>query len=603
MLASPLEHLIDPALYVEPTPQPASFAIKAKPTVDPISTSDSASSSKHTKQPKKGKVSQIAVSTIPASGIINDIASVPASESYSVPCDSIVGFEDDLRLRREHIRDFDKKRPSEEERRRIFPVGHGGAHGHGGVKKTARLLRQAGFIWPGITEDIQIMIKNCPTCQVLFPLSHNAEYVRHDTHSHQPFEALAMDFKVINHTDHMGMSYLLVIVDMFSLWVELFPVPDMTAITACRCLCQVFGRYGAARLIASDQGPAFVSEVFFEFRRMVGFEIRFSLAYHHQANGLVERVNREVDKLLKVFQHDYFIRDSWSDSTPFIQRIINSMKHRDTEVSSAQVIYGNLTNIDRHLFEAPAHDFPVENVSDIPPDYLSTLQSNHGLLIQHLQETYESRAQAHSEQTPISTQTFPPGSYVLSTHPDDEAPDCFSSRRIGPFMVIAQEPGSDIYLLKDLVSNQPTRLHAKRLSPFYSAPGVDHLEVAARSRGEAVIESIIDHRNRSGNTRSMKAYEFLVHWKGFNIAFDSWSPYMEVRLTEQLSIYLSQLEATGRPIRCIPLDTPGRAALKTIHMFDNSPSTVTAPTVPSSVVNTPSSLSTPEQSPSSASKR
>jgi len=320
-----------------------------------------------------------------------------------------------------------------------------------------------------------------------------------------------MDFKVINHTDHMGMSYLLVIVDMFSLWVELFPVPDMTAITACRCLCQVFGRYGAARLIASDQGSAFVSEVFFEFRRMVGFEIRFSLAYHHQANGLVERVNREIDKLLKVFQHDYFIRDSWSDSTPFIQRIINSMKHRDTEVSSAQVIYGNLTNIDRHLFEAPAHDFPSERVSEIPQDYLSTLQSNHGLLIRHLQDTYESRAQDHSEQTPVSTQTFLPGSYVLSTHPDDVAPDCFSSRRIGPFLVIAQEPSSDIYLLKDLVSNQPTRLHAKRLSPFYSAPGVNHLEVAARSRGEAVIDSIVDHRNRSGNTRSMKAYEFLVH--------------------------------------------------------------------------------------------
>ena len=106
---------------------------------------------------------------------------------------------------------------------------------------------------------------------------------------------------------------------------------------------------------------------------MVGLEIRFSLAYHYQANSLVERVNREIDKLLKVFQHDYFIRDLWSDSTLFIQRIINSMTHRDTEISSNQVIYGNLTNIDRHLFEAAAHDFPVENAFP-KQDYLSTLQ-------------------------------------------------------------------------------------------------------------------------------------------------------------------------------------------------------------------------------------
>ena len=71
---------------------------------------------KQKKQPKKGKVSQpggalgaaVIAETNPNLSIFNDIASVPASESYSVPCDSSVGFEDDLRLRREHIRDFDK---------------------------------------------------------------------------------------------------------------------------------------------------------------------------------------------------------------------------------------------------------------------------------------------------------------------------------------------------------------------------------------------------------------------------------------------------------------------------------------------------------------
>ena len=59
-----------------------------------------------------------------------------------------------------------------------------------------------------------------------------------------------------------GNKYILVVTDLFSKWVEAFPLAVTDSITTARILTdEVICRYGAPKSLHSDQGANFVSEV------------------------------------------------------------------------------------------------------------------------------------------------------------------------------------------------------------------------------------------------------------------------------------------------------------------------------------------------------
>jgi Integrase core domain len=69
--------------------------------------------------------------------------------------------------------------------------------------------------------------------------------------TYTPMECLNIDF--IGPFPDGG--YVLVIIDTFTRWVELFPTKDASALSAATCLFQHFGRFGAPLQLRSDNGP------------------------------------------------------------------------------------------------------------------------------------------------------------------------------------------------------------------------------------------------------------------------------------------------------------------------------------------------------------
>ena len=55
-------------------------------------------------------------------------------------------------------------------------------------------------------------------------------------------------------------GYLLVIIDTFTLYVNIYPVPEATAKSAVSGLIKHFGLYGSPKYIRSDNGSHFVRE-------------------------------------------------------------------------------------------------------------------------------------------------------------------------------------------------------------------------------------------------------------------------------------------------------------------------------------------------------
>ena len=65
-------------------------------------------------------------------------------------------------------------------------------------------------------------------------------------------------------------GYILVIIDTFTRWTELFHTTDSTAISAAQCLVQHFGRFGAPHQLRSDNCFHFIADVIREFLSFVG---------------------------------------------------------------------------------------------------------------------------------------------------------------------------------------------------------------------------------------------------------------------------------------------------------------------------------------------
>ena len=99
-----------------------------------------------------------------------------------------------------------------------------------------------------------------------------------------------------------GYKYILTITDYFTKWVEIFAVPDQTAVTCAQAMLnEVVCRFGCPLAIHSDQGRNFESGIFQELCKI--FEIRKTRTSprNPKCNGHVERFNRTLIGMIKSY--------------------------------------------------------------------------------------------------------------------------------------------------------------------------------------------------------------------------------------------------------------------------------------------------------------
>ena len=118
-----------------------------------------------------------------------------------------------------------------------------------------------------------------------------------------PFEVLHLDHIGPLPKDAHGNEYILVIIDAFSRWVELFPTKSTTAAETASMILNHVGRFGSPEIIHTDQGPAFHNELVLV--RLSGIEQSFATAYSSEENGIVERANQDVLRHLRVRKDIY----------------------------------------------------------------------------------------------------------------------------------------------------------------------------------------------------------------------------------------------------------------------------------------------------------
>jgi len=96
-----------------------------------------------------------------------------------------------------------------------------------------------------------------------------------------------------------GNSYIMVVADYFSRWMEAFPIPNQEASTVAEKLVdEIFLRFSAPEQLHSDQGRQFKSQLMAEVCKLLQIHKTRTTPYHPQSDGLVERFNRTMLAML-----------------------------------------------------------------------------------------------------------------------------------------------------------------------------------------------------------------------------------------------------------------------------------------------------------------
>ena len=128
--------------------------------------------------------------------------------------------------------------------------------------------------------------------------------------------------------------------DYFSRFVEVIVMKEITAKLTVEALHQTFCRYGIPELIRCDNGPQFVSEALQEFCMEHGVELRKTTPYWPQANGGVERANRDLKKRLQISQESSQV--DWKWDLRMYLLMYNSTPHSTTGVAPSALMFGRV---------------------------------------------------------------------------------------------------------------------------------------------------------------------------------------------------------------------------------------------------------------------
>ena len=157
------------------------------------------------------------------------------------------------------------------------------------------------------------------------------------------------------------------------------------------------------------------------------------------------------------------LKSKWSLIYPLVERIINSEVHGVVKVSPAQIVFGNMIDLDRGVFMPhKVNDHKQMKYSE----YTSNLLQAQADVIKLAYESQVKSDLHHMAMHTAMTTEFPINSYVLAQYENLEhrPPSKFHLQNQGPFQVI-NKIGS-VYTVRNLVTNKNIDFISKILDRF-----------------------------------------------------------------------------------------------------------------------------------------
>ena len=352
--------------------------------------------------------------------------------------------------------------PKRDTRRILDSVHHD--LGHAGQRKTEAYLRQR-YWWFSMHNDVIEFCRGCTTCATLKPPVPKPKAPLHPIAVEGPNHRVGLDIIGSLPESRNGNRYILVMVDYLTKWCEAVPIKQQdTRTIAAAIVSEWISRFGVPAILHSDQGPAFESHLFRQLCNLIGVQKTRTTPYHPEGNGLVERTNRTIKKILSSFIERYE-EDRWDESLSLCMLAYRSSVHDSTGYTPAFLQLG------RDLRLPSDADLPLIPAEMIDCDeFARQLRQRMFSAIQIARENI-SHAQQH-QKTVYDRSSHGPiyavNDYVLLHRPKPPlgAPTKFHHPWIGPYIIVSKRQNNTFAIRNVSQPNSDVQLvHYNQLKP------------------------------------------------------------------------------------------------------------------------------------------
>uniref|UniRef100_A0A5S6Q0E0 RNA-directed DNA polymerase n=1 Tax=Trichuris muris TaxID=70415 RepID=A0A5S6Q0E0_TRIMR len=205
---------------------------------------------------------------------------------------------------------------------------------HPGIRATSQLIRQR-FVWPSIKKDCTTWTRECLACQT-------AKIHKHTRSPLGKFKVPTERFSHV-HIDIVGplppaqgYSYILTCIDRCTRWPEAIPIQNTSTETIALAFLHAWvSRFGVPKTLTTDQGRQFESSMFNHLTEFLGIKRTRTTAYNPKANGLVERMHRQLKTAITCHK-----KDNWLQALPLVLLGMRAAVKEDIGFSVAELLYG-----------------------------------------------------------------------------------------------------------------------------------------------------------------------------------------------------------------------------------------------------------------------
>jgi len=425
----------------------------------------------------------------------------------------------------------------------LFKATHGSPMvGHVGIKNTVASIRKAGYTWSCMVKDVAKFLSSCPICQktrdTLDPMVEMKT-----TCATEAMRSLAIDAIGPFPPDKHGNCYIQTMTDKFTRKTRLAVSKSADALSAAEAITDKWVlEYGVPFELQSDNGSQYVNQVISALVNILQMRHHRVVPYHPQANGIVERTNKEIVKHLKCLVLSFGDIDDWSEMVPLVEHIVNNTVHSALGVSPNTMLYGDgvlhCTKPFAYLKASPStsvlRKFPELTID--AKTYVDSLTRRLNLIHESARKCQEAVVKKRLERNnppdriPVK---YNPGAFVFVV--PIKRTGKLETTLEGPYKVLECVHDS-LYLLQSLVDPTITiKCHPERLRLFLSddTPESDLVKLARFDKKEYVVDKILNHRGTN-----KKNIEFLVRWEGYSSEDDSYEPFKNVDGCDKLDDYL-----------------------------------------------------------------
>lgn len=387
---------------------------------------------------------------------------------------------------------------------------HGGRNAHFGLNRMMELLAEE---FPGhgfSVEQVREFIKNCPWCQKFKAgIHYSYPAIKKSLKANDVRSVVACDTLEILE-DKYEYRYILVIIDLFSKYVQLYPVKNKDAHTTANCLIQFYASYGLFDIFHTDPGSDFMSKVVKLLLSWLGIKQQITLVNNPQADG-VEATNREILRHLKYICAELRMKDEWSlpSIISWIQILLNSYKHSETSYSPFNLMFGTRSN---QYYKSP---------QPLPEEFHNEFLLSQSKILSELRENANKYHQdlirnRNDKNSHLSWNFYIKGDYVFNI--SNKVHDKLTAKKQGPMKVLEHDPNSNRVLCYDLVTGAEKEFFKQHLILF-TGTADEALKIAISDTDQFIVSNILSYQ---GDIDERSKMSILAEFNNREIL---WIPY------------------------------------------------------------------------------